>query len=486
MIMKRPRRALWLAAVAALGCAAAVSAKPAAPPLQWKGMPLNRATTFITGPRYADGSVDYIAALNTLMGKGVTAKNNAAIGLIRAFGDAPHVLGKHWRKELGALRIAKKGMLGGRLTSVHAWCVKHQIHYPSRPGRFNWTGRPWSAAQHPLRARYIKSMTKYLHEVRKAVELPRYFVPLIAPKEPSQLIKVWLGPLAATRTAAGALAAQAMLELHEGHLRAVRRNIMAIYRLGALVSQQPVIISYIVGVSIGQGASRAQVALARTICQHAPVHPLRLRVVPPRSRPLWFSISVGERFYALDGAFWFYKTIARMPNLSPQAQLKQKAWLFQQINIDFARQSRIAMIPNYAQAHTRADALKNRLITRAKKAFPKPNAGELFYRSDILTSQAMIPATLRLKFQALAARRLARIALALATFHARHKSFPNKLKQLQGKYLTAVPLDPFTGKAFIYHGTPRGCVLASAGPGGEHKHPNRWKQGRGLLVRLPN
>src|SRR4051812_22169784 len=47
---------------------------------------IGKDTTVVEGPLTADGYIDYAAALNTELGKGVTPQTNAQAVLIRAFG----------------------------------------------------------------------------------------------------------------------------------------------------------------------------------------------------------------------------------------------------------------------------------------------------------------------------------------------------------------------------------------------------------------
>ena len=57
-----------------------------------------------------------------------------------------------------------------------------------------------------------------------------------------------------------------------------------------------------------------------------------------------------------------------------------------------------------------------------------------------------------------------RIALALAIYHNQHKTYPvdlNKVSRLLGG---KIPIDPFSGKAFVYKKQNPGCLLYSIGP----------------------
>jgi hypothetical protein len=52
--------------------------------------PLGKETTYFTGPLDKDGYVDYAAALNERLGKGVTPQNNALALLWRVWGPTPN------------------------------------------------------------------------------------------------------------------------------------------------------------------------------------------------------------------------------------------------------------------------------------------------------------------------------------------------------------------------------------------------------------
>ncbi len=388
-----------MGAVVAMVPATPLHAKPATVALQWKGMPLNRSTTFITAPRYPDGTVDYIKAINVNMSRGVTRKNNAAIGLLRAFGNAPGTLGRHWKQVLRQLHMPLGGMMKPQLIGYYAWRVKHGMAIPKTSTVPNPAHHPWSAQQHPARARYLKSMARYLRQVRHSARLSRYYVPWIQPKKAPRVERAGVGDVAAMRNAADVLAWQAMLELHGGHVRAARRNILTLYRMGTLISQQPTLINYFVAISISQLASEAQVALARYVCRHAPARRWATRISPPHIEPLAVAISTGERFLALDDAFAFFAHAPGLPRLSRRARtelhLNHKRRVFQRINLDYTRLARIAQLRNYQQAKAATSVALMRGAARWAMAYPKPNDSDFFYETigapGQITFAKMIP-----------------------------------------------------------------------------------------------
>src|SRR6516225_2280245 len=50
---------------------------------------IGKETTYVTGPLDKDGYIDYAAALNERMGKGVTPENNANVLIWKAIGPRP-------------------------------------------------------------------------------------------------------------------------------------------------------------------------------------------------------------------------------------------------------------------------------------------------------------------------------------------------------------------------------------------------------------
>ena len=71
-----------------------------------------------------------------------------------------------------------------------------------------------------------------------------------------------------------------------------------------------------------------------------------------------------------------------------------------------------------------------------------------------------------------------RIALALGLYHDRHKAYPANLDEVAGLLGGKLPIDPFSGKAFVYTRQGPGCLLYSIGPdlkdnGGKEPPPGK-------------
>src|SRR6516165_5145335 len=63
--------------------------KPTQPDKPAPKLPLGKETTYVTGPLDKQGYIDYEAALNAEIGRGITAEKNANALLITVFGPAP-------------------------------------------------------------------------------------------------------------------------------------------------------------------------------------------------------------------------------------------------------------------------------------------------------------------------------------------------------------------------------------------------------------
>jgi len=57
-----------------------------------------------------------------------------------------------------------------------------------------------------------------------------------------------------------------------------------------------------------------------------------------------------------------------------------------------------------------------------------------------------------------------RIVLALAIYHNQHKTYPVDLNEVSGLLGGKLPIDPFSGKAYLYKRQGSGCILYSIGP----------------------
>ncbi len=241
---------------------------PAADPPKSK-WPLGKETTYVTGPLDKEGFIDYEAALNERMSKGITPNTNANVLIWKAIGPRPAgddgmppeyftVLGVAAPPEAGEYFIGLKDFLKDRLKLDEAESdavTDRQIRVSAR--------RPWRADDYPHIAAWLSVNEKPLAAVTEAAKRPAYFNPLIAPRTATGrglLLGARLASVQTCRDLTVALAARAMLRVGAGRPDDAWQDLLACHRLARLVSRGGTLIESLVGFAMDQIASTADLA----------------------------------------------------------------------------------------------------------------------------------------------------------------------------------------------------------------------------------
>src|SRR5262245_33640625 len=162
---------------------------------------VGKDTTFATEPLDKQGYVDYQAALNQRLSKGVTAENNADVLLWQAFGPHPEgtKMPAEFFKLLGIKEPPAKGdyfielMRFGEERDKGDVPVDRDALYDQLSEA---AARAWKAEQFPLIARWLEANKKPLALVLKATKRPEYFHPLVPHRtetNPGSLLEASLG-----------------------------------------------------------------------------------------------------------------------------------------------------------------------------------------------------------------------------------------------------------------------------------------------------
>lgn len=117
--------------------------------------------------------------------------------------------------------------------------------------------------------------------------------------------------------------------------------------------------------------------------------------------------------------------------------------------------------------YAQLDRCLRELIAHAESPYPprRPFPDTPFPLARILL-RALKPAPLAGAKQAVQVR-LLRLQLALRERRAAEQSYPERLDELAPRYVSAVPLDPFSGNPFRYSRKGRDYLLYSVGPDGK-------------------
>ena len=455
-------------------------------------LPLGRDTTYVVGPLDKHGYIDYEAALNAELSKGITPKNNANALLLLAFGPTPE--GSEMPPEyfkwldipvppkvgdyfLGSGRYVRDqlGITGDRLETFYDFQTQA-------------TRRPWAAKECPPLAEWLKANDKPLKVVAEAVQRPRYFNPLVSRRkdgEPSNLINTLLPTVQKCREFASALTARAMLRLKEGQFDAAWDDILTCHRLGRHLSRGATLIESLVGIAISQIASNATLAYL----EHANLTSKQVRArlkelqALPKFTPVADKIDIGERMVGLDAL----QNIRRGGGAEGEAgkptaaQLKALAaidWVpaMRSMNAFYDRVAAAMRIPNRAAREKEFDKIEKALKEATKKAGAKDVQtliadGKAVGKELGTTLVSLLAPAVRKVQQAHdraeQTERNLHIAFALAAYRKDTGRYPAKLADLAPKYLAAVPNDLFADKPLIYKPAAAGYLFYSVGPNGK-------------------
>ncbi len=519
--MTRPAIVLILLSelICLLDCAAQSVNPPSTAPAP--KFTLGPDTTVITSPLNSDGTPNYLAAINAQQVIGVTPANNAAIPLLCALG--PAFITPTARPQIySAFHMEPLPDNGPYFMDLDTFVRQHD-----KPATLDalWKSEgnrllaPWNPTDYPIVATWLQANDKTLTQIIAASHLPRFYVPWIWNQTPPSLTKAPLTlSLGNCNNITNALITRAMLEVHDSQIPAACSDLDAVHRLARLEAQDPILITHVVAIAAETRAFHAQQAIlhSNTLTpQQSRTLLTNLRALPEIASNSPLSLTV-ERFIALDLAmsairgrediFLHDVCLVLDPNVTiPPTSLAQTDWniMLRAINHHFDAldvikreplasrraalfeelfsQDRKIKLPQFPWANSAttssatqpAESVEQRNHRYVKELAefltrgPTEAIPDYSKRIAALLWQVSYERALILCDRATAEQRLTTLAAALAAYHADHNAYPESLRSLENPdYLPVPPLDPFSGKSYIYRTTPTGCILYSVGDNG--------------------
>jgi hypothetical protein len=486
---------------------------------------IGEETTYVTGPLDKDGSVDYVAALNERLSKGVTPANNANVLIWKALGPHPQgvTMPPEFFKWLGIPQPPEKGnyflpldrFIQERLKIERSRDTEaiYDQQYRAHKG-------PWTAAECPAIASWLKINEKPVAVAIQAMKRSHYFSPMIPrrTKTGSQsLMSAMLPAVQGCRELTSVLISRAMLRLAQGDSEGAWQDLLACHRLGRLVGRGGTLIEGLVGIAIDSIASHADLVWldrARPDAKRIEKCLDALRKLPPLAS-IADKADLTERFVLLEAVILVDRRgtrafeglsggPAKRTDLFTDRLLHDVDWdpALRTVNRWYDRLVAALRAEDYpsrdqelAQIEADAKVLRATLTDPANLAvrFPGGKAnpaakGEAI--GDTLISLLM-PAVRKVQQADDRARQTAdnvMVAFALAWYQREHGRYPEKLESLAPKYLAKVPQDRFSGKALIYRPTDKSYLLYSVGPNGKDEGGqgyNDMPPGDDQSIRMP-
>jgi hypothetical protein len=473
-------------------------------------VPLGKDTTVASGPLDQDGYVDYEAALNDRLAKGIAPERNANALLWQALGPAPAGarVPAEFFKRLG---IAVPPPGGAYFVGLHQYARDHLQLDPERLGALydqqgRAAARPWAAKDYPHIASWLKANEGPLALAVAATRRPEYFNPLVSrqnEKGPGALIGALLPSVGKCRELANALSARAMLRVAEGKADEAWQDLLACHRLGRLVARGATLIEALVGIAIDQIATQADLAYlerAGLTSGQARGRLKDLQGLPPLPPPA-DKIDLGERFVYLDcvqrfrrGGVGTLQELDGRPGRKPTAVelwalgLIDWAPALREGNRWYDRLAAAMRLQGRAEREEALDKIEEELKALKKRATgPEDFAWRLALGKDLPDREAgkaigevliglLVPAARKVQGaydRAEQVQRNLRVAFALAAYRADRGRYPARLDELAPGYLAAVPGDLFSGKPLVYRPSDKGYQFYSMGINGKDEG-GRW------------
>jgi hypothetical protein len=472
--------------------------------------PVGKETTYVTGPLNKEGYIDYEAALNDRLGKGVTPEKNANVLLWKALGPTPEGgrgMPAEFFKRLG-IKEPPRG--GAYFIGLVAYLKDHlkldRAKWDAIEDQRSRAGqRPWTAKDYPHVAGWLKANAKPLAVAVEATRRPAYFNPLVshrAEKGPGGLIGALLPSVQKCREIASALTARALLRVGEGKFDAAWQDLLACHRLARHVGRGATLIEALVGMALEQVASNADLAYL----ERAKLTPGQVRdrlkdlqALPPLP-PLADKIALGERFMFLDSVQMLRRGgpgvlesmagggPARKPDAKELRAMGKIDWrpALRNGNRWYDRLAAALRVKGRARRQKELDRIEADLRALKDATGRSADLARLGLWEgapdkvgktigDILIALLM-PAVRKVQDaydRSEQVQRNLHVAFALAVYQREHGRYPAKLDDLAPRYLASVPNDIFSGKALIYRPAKGGYLLYSVGVNGKDEG-GRW------------
>ncbi|MFO0964004.1 MAG: hypothetical protein U0793_00260 [Gemmataceae bacterium] len=460
-------------------------------------------TTYVTGPLDEEGYVDYVAALNQRMSKGVKTERNGAVPLWRAFGPKPEgapIPVPFW-KWLG---IDAPPAKGDYYVPIFDYFKKHAAIDPGK--EFNGvladldaaTACLWRPREYPVVAGWIMVNSKPLDLIVEATQRPQYFSPLVPIGADRRLAFCILSGVNRCRESAQALTSRALLRAGEGRLDSAWQDLLAVHRLGRQIARGGCALEGLAGRLIDGVAAKGDLVFLEQAKLDAKTLRRCLRdleALPPMPA-MAEKIGLCERFVFLDlvasiardGASAAEAVLLRGAPIPVEARadqlLKGMKWdivlkrgnrWFDRVAATFAKDPP-ARVKEMEAIDTDLKAVGARIIPEtAGKLLKDTLERRAEFAADVGVALFLSSLTrlIQASDRAEQVQRNGRIAFALAIYKSDHGAYPKTLGALVPKYLATVPGDFFTGKDLVYRPSETGYLFYSLGPNGKDDG-GRW------------
>jgi hypothetical protein len=490
-------------------------------------------TTYLTEPLAPNGLPDYECYVLERYREGVTRENNAAALIWKALWPGELSRGDYAAvaKELGLSQIPSQQEavepIWGKVNQkrVADWLM--QLADPATAGNsaasFRSTppdgsldldddpsmqsnlerateevvdqasSRPWTSQQIPPLAEWVRDNNEPLDTLLEASRLPRCYFPstTLIDREPGTLIGMLLSGPQGARQAARSLPVRAMWHLGENRPDEAWQDLLAVHRIGRLVTQGHTLVEQLVGSAIDGVACYS----TQTLIHHGKLSAEQLQQIrrdlaalPPFNGSAR-AINEGERLGTIDALIHlsvmndtsWNETLGITGNDAgglPILQVVSVDWnlVLRDVNRWYDRLAAAARLPTRAERMTgiqtvEADMLalvaeSQRPVKIALSAVSRRQRSEVVAAIMLGLFLPALDAAIAAEDRANATMQLTQLAAALADYRAAHGAYPEVLEHLAPGVLDKLPVDIHTASPYVYKRDGEGYLLYSRGDNG--------------------
>lgn len=449
----------------------------AATPTTRPAFTLGYNTTRIVAPLLPDGRPDYVTALDQAMSKGVTPENNVIVGLLEVLGTGetmvPSTIHDEALKRLG-------------IKEEHPATYKSFKDYLKTQDKENSDeldrqinlvcNEPWDPDDYPVISDWLTQNDAALDQIVKATTREHYYWPMIATTDDTAMIHLKSSPLPTIKDAVNTLRIRAMLRLYQGKIEESQSDLLAIHRLGRLLTQAPMLIECLVGIAIEAGAAKGDTLLADFLTPlQAKAYLIELTQLQSMGS-IAQVIDVGERYMALDSVLSFTHHglekksddlgLNRNQAKAVEVFISKVSWdeILIKTNTWYDRLVSTINKPTFAEHRAATIALDKGAENFLNDKWAANEPTEKIGKSLL---SILLPSLGRARQMADRAQEegdLGKLAIALAAYHGEKGTYPDTLDALSPAYFKQIPIDIFSDKPLKYHKQDNGYILYSVGP----------------------
>ena len=442
-------------------------------------------TTRLLGPLKSDGTVDYVAFLDTQMREGVTAENNAAGLLFKVgvFDVAPEQ-----RVELAGRYGLPKGGVSVDIT-LSAWQDHRETSQElaaSKPeeGKDTRTSRRTPSVADAITAietdglvppqlePWLEENALILDLLSEASLRPKLYLSLISTTSRPLLADAWPKFMAKhTLNLMHALGARARFRAIANDAHGACTDVLSLHRLARLLDQAPDPLAAHMARAMDREAASAMVFIA-TRCQLPPDEARNLlgelTAMGPAS-VMSRSLDT-HRFMLLDMVQMIIRgSSTKATSVSPNEMLCEVNRCLDALELPLKSTDQPgAQVAQALDAKQDAMALEAVSVGYVRLLWIGGRACR--QERSRITARALMgsqtPVFFRSILSAEAHRQLEIAAVAITVFHAENGQYPQTLAALVPSVLKVLPVDPWTGQALKYVSREDGCQVYSVGPNG--------------------